>query len=128
MRDCLEEVCEDAQLKEQYFTSPIALQGNVGRSEETAFGGNRQPQFSNYQGSPYKGSKGGGKKGNKGKSKQRQTGKGSSEHSLVSFTDDNKQICFAYNAQGCTAVAIEFMFVVCVDVARHIRCGSTTKG
>ena len=43
LRDCLEEVCEDAQLKEQYFTSPIALQGNVGRSEETAFGGNRQP-------------------------------------------------------------------------------------
>ena len=60
----------------------------------------RHTEFNNYQGSPYKWTKGGGKKGGKGKSKQK--GKGNSEHSLVSFTDDNKQICFAYNAQGCT--------------------------
>ena len=104
LRECLEEVCSDAQLKEQYFTSPIALQGRSGRSEEPSFGGNRswrRTEGSNYQGPPQKWHKGGGKKGSKGKSKQR-AGKGNSEHSLVSFTDDNKQICFAYNAQGCT--------------------------
>ena len=104
LRECLEEVCSDAQLKEQYFTSPIALQGRSGRPEEPSMGGTRnwrRTEGSNYQGPPQKWHKGGGKKGNKGKSKQK-SGKGNSEHSLVSFTDDNKQICFAYNAQGCT--------------------------
>eukprot|EP00435_Cladocopium_sp_Y103_P063561 s792_g25.t1 len=105
LRECLEEVCQDAQLKEQYFTSPIALQGKSGRQDDSAVGGNRnwrRAEFSNYNPQPNKWHKGGGKKGNKGKSKGKQGGKGNSEHSLVSFTDDNRQICFAYNAQGCS--------------------------
>ena len=103
LRECLEEVCADAQLKEQYFTSPIALQGRAGRAEEPWTGGNRswRRDSPSNSGPPQKWQKGNGKKGNKGKTKQKGSGKGSSEHSLVSFTDDNKQICFAYNAQGC---------------------------
>ena len=107
LRECLEEVCMDAQLKEQYFTSPIALQGKAPRTEEFHGGGNngrgwRRPEGSGWQNPPHKWYKGNGKKGGKGKSKQKQSGKGNSEHSLVSFTDDNRQICFAYNAQGCS--------------------------
>ena len=104
LRECLEEVCTDAQLKEQYFTSPIALQGKSGRADDVPSGNNRnwrRPEFPMNSGPPNKWHKGVGKKGGKGKSKQRQGGKGGSEHSMVSFTDDNRQICFAYNAQGC---------------------------
>lgn len=104
LRECLEEVCADAQLKEQYFTSPIALQGKSGRAEDASSNNNRnwrRPEFPTNNGPPNKWHKGTGKKGGKGKSKQRQGGKGGSEHSMVSFTDDNRQICFAYNAQGC---------------------------
>lgn len=104
LRECLEEVCADAQLKEQYFTSPIALQGKTGRAEDNMNGGGRpwrRPEYTGNNGPPNKWHKGSGKKGGKGKSKKGQSGKGSSEHALVSFTDDNRQICFAYNAQGC---------------------------
>ena len=102
--DALQSVTQDASLKETYFSTPLAL--------HTASSG--QP-FKYRKG----GSKGKGKLGQGGQAdvppppnapagwqRPGKKGKGSKgKHNglpLVSATPDGRQICFAYNAQGCT--------------------------
>ena len=117
----LQDVCKDPELKERFFTSPIALQpqalepGFLKRAwSGNGFGkGNGWPSDvpfnkwgrkgkegkSNYKGfkgfNEYKGT--GKKGGNKGKPN---TG-GRSANSLIDRTPDGREVCFAFNAQGC---------------------------
>lgn len=105
----LPEVCNDSQIKEQYFTSPIALQGRThqDRSMPPSSQWKKRP-FEGYQqwqpsGKGGKAGKGKGK-GGKGKGKSPRFGRASgthSEHGLVSHTPDGREICFAFNGQGC---------------------------
>ena len=96
LKSTLQEVMECAQLKEQFFTSPIALQGK----------GSRNP---NWQGGwqyeqPWKWHKGDGKpqKGReKGKGKDKGKSKRGGKSELASRTPDGRFICFAYSGSGC---------------------------
>jgi len=104
-------VMRDPQIKEQYFTSPIALQNFANKREWAADAPWESYKWSRGRGFPYKGGKDGkdgkdgkgGKKGGKdkgGKNPGKRDGK--SEYSLMSHTADGREICFAYNAQGCS--------------------------
>ena len=113
-------VCKDPELKERFFTSPIALQpqalepgflkrawsgnglgkGN-GWPSDVPF--NKWGRKGKEKGNPkgFKGFfdfKGNGKKG-KGKTKQ--TDHQRSANSLIDRTPDGREVCFAFNAQGC---------------------------
>ena len=113
LKDTLPEVCKDSELKERYFTSPIALQPRALKI------GNKRPW--EPKGAPWYKGKGKGwqegipvpdpawkwlRKESKGK---QQKGKGSkgkassskSGHGLTDRTPDGREICFAFNAQGC---------------------------
>ena len=115
LSDTLPGVCKDPELKERFFTSPIALQPHALETQ-----GNKRNWYQDTgkgdwpadvpwpkwyrKGSP-KGGKPGGKtggkygKGNKGK----QPGpKGGRPNTLVDKTPDGREICFAFNAQGCS--------------------------
>ena len=103
--DALQAVTQDASLKETYFSTPLALhtasmhqpykyrkggnkggfpgKGKAGHSEVAAPPG--LPAGSQRQGKKGKGGKGGTYAGLK----------------LASLTPDGRQICFAYNSQGC---------------------------
>ena len=89
----LEKVTKDPSLKETYFTTPLALHAAEQPSKYRKGGGKLKgippPP------TPFKG--GGNKTNGKGRSKGKQFG----SHKLVAMTPDGKQICFAYNAQGC---------------------------
>ena len=117
----LQDVCKDPELKERFFTSPIALQpqalepGFLKRAwSGNGFGkGNGWPSDvpfnkwgrkgkegkSNYKGfKGFKEYKGTGKKG--GNNGKPNTG-GQSANSLIDRTPDGREVCFAFNAQGC---------------------------
>ena len=104
LRDTLREVTEDAQLKEQYFTSPIALQNRGKRSSESW-----EPweDCNKWNRGSWKGNSKGkdsdrGKKGKRGKEgKEGKEGKGKQQSSTTSRTPDGRFICFAYNGPGC---------------------------
>ena len=116
-KDTIIEVTRDAQLKEQFFTSPIALQ-QVGPPPrpDPSWGQRRFRQWEtdwseapskwhrtgkgrgNSKGKHGKGVKGG-RDDNKGESKG--GAKGKSDHALWTHTPDGRQICFPFNAQGC---------------------------
>ena len=118
-RDTLLEVTQDAQLKEQFFTSPIALQQVAPPPRhDPSWGQRRFRQWeSDWPESPHKwqrsgkgrgNTKGKGGKGGKGgrddhKAEGKGAGgaKGKSDHALWSHTPDGRQICFPFNAQGC---------------------------
>eukprot|EP00439_Symbiodinium_sp_Y106_P029631 s9822_g3.t1 len=117
LKDTIIEVTRDAQLKEQFFTSPIALQ-QVGPPPrpDPSWGQRRFRQWDtdwtetpskwhrtgkgrgNSKGKHGKGVKGG-RDDNKGESKG--GAKGKSDHALWTHTPDGRQICFPFNAQGC---------------------------
>ena len=106
--ETLKEAWRNSELKEQYFTAPIALQGRSNLEGALPF--KRRNEDNDTRWSPYqrqwtweKGAPKGGKdksKG-KGKGKDKQGGKDKNEHGLVSTTPDGRQICFAFNSQGC---------------------------
>ena len=104
LRDTLREVTEDAQLKEQYFTSPIALQNRGKRSSE---GWEPWEDSNKWNRGSWKGNSKGkdsdrGKKGKRGKEgKEGKEGKGKQQSSTTSRTPDGRFICFAYNGPGC---------------------------
>eukprot|EP00439_Symbiodinium_sp_Y106_P006676 s12947_g1.t1 len=103
--ETLLEVAKDSQIKEQFFTSPIALQSHAGGKREWAadapweaskWSRNKGTPFTKGPGKDFKG----GKKGSKGKGSGKKGDK--SAYSLMSHTADGREICFAYNAQGCS--------------------------
>ena len=93
LADALSSVMKDPSLKESYFTTPLALHA-------------ASPPVKYHKGTgKYKGVESQGTFPppppihGKGKAK----GKGKlNGHVLVAMTPDKRQICFAYNAQGCT--------------------------
>lgn len=103
--ETLLEVAKDSQIKEQFLTSPIALQSHAGGKREWAadapweaskWSRNKGTPFTKGPGKDFKG----GKKGSKGKGSGKKGDK--SAYSLMSHTADGREICFAYNAQGCS--------------------------
>ena len=116
LADTIIEVTKDPQLKEQFFTSPIALQPRFqGGNDNKRTWGNRWTDMpdawvdrNTWQRTTWKGKKGDkGRKGFRGKGQDgkaagvdQKGGKGS-ENQLVSRTPDGREICFPFNAQGC---------------------------
>ena len=112
LRETLREVTEDAQIKEQYFTSPIALQnrgkrandswepwddGNYNKWTRNTWKGGWQHKGDNDKGRKGRKGKEDGKKGKDGKD-----GKGGKGQSITSSrTPDGRFICFAYSGPGC---------------------------
>ena len=98
--EALTKVIKDPDLKEAFFTTPLALTtsetppkfqraGNKGQAEwQPRQKGKGKGKFNSYKGFQ-KGHKGSGAKGKHG------------DLSLVSQTPDGRDICFAYNSQGC---------------------------
>ena len=106
LKDTLTEVMKDFQLKEQYFTAPIAL--SSGSRDAPAW--KRQPfwgqedsnKWQRYEGKGAT-SKGKGKKGKKGEKGAKGGGKtdGKSGKGTTGRTADGRLICYAYNNEGC---------------------------
>ena len=111
LRDTLQEVTEDSQIKEQYFTSPIALPialQNRGKRANESW----EPWDDNkWNKNTWKGNWHTGKdpdrnkKGKKGKdnhkSKDCKDGKGKRASTTTSRTPDGRFICFDYSGPGC---------------------------
>ena len=103
--DTLAEVQGNAQLKEQFFVSPIALQGRSepawkrpwqpGGESDAAWG----KSWDKWQKGTRKGDFKGSRKGKEAKSGK--TGKDRKGGDLVTRTPDNRLICFAYSGAGC---------------------------
>ena len=105
LKDTLNEVMKDFQLKEQYFTAPIAL--SSGSREATPW---KRQQFwgqddnSKWQKNEGKGAfKGKGKKGKKADKGTKGSGKseGKPGKGTAGRTADGRLICYAYNNEGC---------------------------
>ena len=102
LHQALIDVTKDAELKEIHFTSPIALSGRIrkggGKGDRAEKGGNKgdgaQKIIRKAKGG--KGKKGKGGKGKGGK------GKGSGKGGLLARTPDGREICYAFNSEGCT--------------------------
>ena len=116
LADTILEVTKNPQLKEQFFTSPIALQPRFqgGHDNKRAWGSrwtdmpDTWVDRNTWQRTAWKGKKGDkGRKGFRGKAPDGKAGgadqKGgkSSENQLLSRTPDGREICFPFNAQGC---------------------------
>jgi len=99
LAEALEAVTKDAELKESYFTTPLALTNH----DPARHGGQRS--FNNTYDSKKGKSKGFGKvrgKFDKGKGKASGKSKGKhGDHHLVTHSPDGREICFAFNSQGC---------------------------
>ena len=87
----MEKVTKDPSLKETYFTTPLALHAAEQPSKYRKGGGKIKGGVPPPPAAPFKGGKG------RGKTKSQVH----SGHKLASMTPDGKQICYAYNAQGC---------------------------
>ena len=104
----LKQVVGDMELKESYFTTPLALLTAEGQMPQkynrpNSKGGNDGRGF---QGGYHYRNDFNNKKGGKGK--QNFGGKGKSKHKgshgnlqLATHTPDGRELCFAYNSQGC---------------------------
>ena len=111
----IKDVTEDAQIKEQFFTAPIAL----GRSQSSGWSDTQNwkrqaswvsaqqqwqmPDPPKWQRSDFKGTENrfkGGKKG-KWKGSSKGEGKKGGGSQTTGRTPDGRMICFAYNHQGC---------------------------
>ncbi|CAE7853809.1 unnamed protein product, partial [Symbiodinium necroappetens] len=112
LRETLREVTEDAQIKEQYFTSPIALQNRGKRASDSwepwDDGNYNKWNRNSWKGGwQHKGDNDKGRKGRKGKEdskrgKDGKDGKGGKGQSITSSrTPDGRFICFAYSGPGC---------------------------
>ena len=101
LSDALEAVTKDPSLKESFFTTPLALHSlqslssplkyHKGKGKAKGFGaqpdGVQPPPAPHQQQRPTKGGKGKGKLNGQ---------------TLATKTPDGREICFAYNKQGCT--------------------------
>ena len=132
LRECLEEVCMDAQLKEQYFTSPIALQGKAPRTEEFHGGGNngrgwRRPEGSGWQNPPHKWYKAMERKVERASRSRSSLEKAIQSTHLFHLQMTTGRFALHTMLRDAVVVATGFMFAECVDAGNRIRCGSTTK-
>ena len=95
LADALRAVTRDADLKEAYFTTPVAL-----RAAQAAQSGERINKWQKIydKGGKGKGKKGG-KKGDKGKREMQEQLKGLS---LAWRTPDGRDLCFAWNTGDCS--------------------------
>ena len=137
----LQTVVRDAELKELYFTSPIALMGRKqnshGAFDETPPWERKTKAKNNHQGkSGGKGAgKGAGKSSGKGASKGNGKGGGKgtkgSKKNLLFVTPDGRQICFAFNSHGCTDSACERVHVCrvrgCMGAHSMAECTKTVQ-
>ena len=111
MSEALRAVREDPSLKEAYFTTPtpLALHSAGTPSKFRKGNGKGKPQGHDQHPhapppAPHAGDRGSGK-GKEGKGRKRKgqvvlaNGK---QLALVSATPDGRQLCYAYNAQGCS--------------------------
>ena len=93
----LADVVKNADLKESYFTTPIALgaQQNFGNKWRRLGDGKGKNDF--------KGDWKGDRKGKKGKTGDGKQSGGKDHHGnpLASKTPDGREICYAFNSQGC---------------------------
>lgn len=96
------DVTKDAEMKEIHFTSPIALSGHGGRkrpSDQTDPNAANKRQKAGKGGKGGKGGRGNGK-GGKGVKGAKGGGKGA-KGPLLARTPDGREICFAFNGEGC---------------------------
>jgi hypothetical protein len=109
LKSALVAVTRDTELKELYFTTPIAIGSRSGATSSTSgipaipnvpnpAGNRKKRKLELYLAKQAATAAAKGTKGGKGKGK----GKGKEDKSnLASSTPDGRQICFAYNAGGC---------------------------
>ena len=98
LAEALTRVTKDQDLKEAFFTTPLALT-TTETPQKFAKYNSKGHQEGNYKGKGKGKGKQFGKSGNKG-GKSYNKGK-HGDLSLVSQTPDGRDICFAYNSQGC---------------------------
>ena len=111
LAEALAEVVKNADLKESYFTTPIALGAHQNF-------GNKWRRLGDGKGkNDYKGDWKGDRKGKKGKKGDGKQGGGKDHHGnpLASKTPDGREICYAFNSQRCRADADVFMFAESLD-------------
>ena len=96
LSEALADVIKNADLKESFFTTPIALGASQSGENKWRRLGDRKGK-GEFKGD-YKGD-GKGKKGKKGDRKG--TGKDHHGNQLTSKTPDGREICYAFNSQGC---------------------------
>ena len=102
LSDALEAVIKDPDLKEAYFTTPMALRASMPEAQPNKFlrynnkGGSGS--FSGKQFAPFTKGKG---KGSKGKSKGKPADPRLKGLSLAWRTPDQRELCFAWNAGDC---------------------------
>jgi hypothetical protein len=98
LHETLQEVTEDTEIKELYFTSPVTFSAMQ-----------RPSKFSRVEEPPTRFGEGGKSKGKGKKGKSGSDGKGKSKKgsvlpgtnlSLVSHTPDGKEICYRFNMRG----------------------------
>jgi hypothetical protein len=99
LSESLKNACRDSEMKELYFTSPIALSHRSTRPRgDVALPPVKWPKVDAPHVPAGKGIKGTGKGGKKGRKGRNNKGGGKG---LLSKTPDGRAICFAFNAQGC---------------------------
>ena len=105
LAEALTAVTKDSDLKESYFTTPIALSSSAGFQRESKWqkvddgkDGKGKGKFGKFKDGKFKDGKGKGKH-KKGAKVESQDCFG---NTLVSSTPDGRELCFAFNAQGCS--------------------------
>ena len=96
LSEALALVVKNADLKESYFTTPIAL------SSSAASGPTLKWQRTGDYDAKGKSKDGKGKKGKGKKGKGKGESKDQYGQTLVSSTPDGRELCYAFNAQGCS--------------------------
>lgn len=108
LAEAFESVTKDSELKESYFITPLALTSSESSPNSTASTSGKSWGHRSFKGGNFGKSQGKsfGKVQNKfGKGKSKGGGKAKGKHGsneLVSKTPDGREICFAYNSQGCS--------------------------
>ena len=99
LADALRSVIRDAELKETYFTTPVALRAAMSASSHSeGFQQNKFQRFNSKGAGKFQQQKGKGK-GHKGKGKE--VRKELQGLQLAWRTPDNRELCFGYNTGNC---------------------------
>jgi hypothetical protein len=135
VKEALKCAMEDPVTKERFFTTPLCIEASLGKRPAPAEWSYSEAA-SPSQGQPTKGggnskknAKGKGKGGGKNKKGQRR----GSEKKCASKTPEGANICFKFNAEGCSAAKCPFVHVCgkCyaanVPMGRCKRCGTGSQ-
>ena len=95
----LESARANTELREEYFTAPAMMATMAGAAEGAAYGARRE-RHHDPPNTPYGSSSGKGK-GVKGRGKGKRKNNATNAAELPRTTPDGKQICFAFNNEGC---------------------------